>query len=450
MVPSFLAMAALLFEYGIQHTETRLLMYAMACPLVGVVVGTLIVAVSQNEENLKKAEGLKAATQQEHKTKSEIGSETKVDAWQPENKPETNLEQQPSPVLDSAPGPISHPASATPAPELSPAASAPEPLQNTQPVAIKASEALQASQPEKSNETEELDFSFLDIDVESQESQAPGSSGELISMVPDGPEIPMAVPVIVEASPSTESAENRLAVPIGLPVTNERPKQSRSLKPAQSEPILNNQKQEAPVENKQARPVENQAPASKQEASKASAQKPQASPASQNPAIKYGANGEPVLPNFDRPEQWLAFADQMYDSENFDVAILCYDKVTNLDANNFDAWYLKGIAFRRKGQNNDALYCLNYCLNLKGNSPVALTEKANCLLELGKVQQALACFDKSLTLDRIEARPWLGKGKCLALLGKHKEAVACFDKALVLQPNNEEAKSAKAESTNQI
>ncbi|MBX9690483.1 MAG: tetratricopeptide repeat protein [Candidatus Obscuribacterales bacterium] len=157
-------------------------------------------------------------------------------------------------------------------------------------------------------------------------------------------------------------------------------------------------------------------------------------------------SGKKPFPEFDGVDNWMKYAELMIAEDNQADAIKCYDKVTELDPKNFDAWFLKGRALRTRGQTEDAIYCINYALRLRENCSVALSEKALCLLDLGRAEQALPWFDKSLALDDIAVRPWLGKGQCLSALGKHKDAITCYDKVLLLQPDNDQALRSRSES----
>lgn len=399
MVPSFSSMAALLFEYGFQHAETRLLVYAMACPLIGIAVGTLIVALNQNAEEQKNAELAQKSV--EHSNESL------------ENSKEAVEQTSESLVLQDE----------TSAPLQTQMLSSEQDQEQERSV-----ELISKQEQEFSAQASEVLglFESLSNAACNKESEA-----ETISMAPDGP------PIEMSGKPNNEEGASRyLAVPVGLPFTSTS---ASKVEPKTSRPAL---RQDGAY--RYAKLTESQ------ETSYPAKSESKADNVKSSPAKSTQSNlVEAVLPDLKGIDEWFDYAQQLMDSENFNTAILCYDKITRQEPSNLDAWFLKAMAYRGKGQSTDALYCLNYCLQLKAENPVVLAEKANCLLEQGKVQQALACFDKSLSIDRVEARPWVGKGRCLALLGKHKEAIFCFEKALVIQPNNEEAQKAKSMSTTQ-
>lgn len=144
-------------------------------------------------------------------------------------------------------------------------------------------------------------------------------------------------------------------------------------------------------------------------------------------------------------EELLNHADILIAKENFDEAIKIYDSVTRLDANNFDAWFLKAVALRKKHRCQDAIYCINFALSIKRNSIVAMVEKGECLLQMDRADQAIVWFDKALSQDKIAIAPWIGKARCLTKIGETTSAIACYEKILSLQPDHAEAQSSRAE-----
>lgn len=149
-------------------------------------------------------------------------------------------------------------------------------------------------------------------------------------------------------------------------------------------------------------------------------------------------------------EELLTHADVLIAQENYDEALKLYDSVVKLDPNNFDAWFLKAVALRRKHRSQDAIYCVNFALSIKRASVVAMVEKGECLLQLDRADQAIVWFDKALSQDKIAIAPWIGKARGLLKLGETNSAIACYEKVLSLQPDHAEAKIARAELASKL
>ena len=144
-------------------------------------------------------------------------------------------------------------------------------------------------------------------------------------------------------------------------------------------------------------------------------------------------------------EELLNHADVLIAQENYDEAIKLYDHVVRADANNFDAWFLKAVALRKKQRCQDSIYCINFALSIKRTSVVAMVEKGECLLQLDRADQAIIWFDKALSQDKIAIAPWIGKARCLVKMGETNSSMACYDKVLSLQPDHTEAITAREE-----
>jgi len=96
-------------------------------------------------------------------------------------------------------------------------------------------------------------------------------------------------------------------------------------------------------------------------------------------------------------------------ARRFSDAIVCFDRVLELDPDHADAWREKGI----------------------------------CLKELGRYEEALRCFDQAIAIDMEVPATYYAKGETLERLGRergdyslYEEAIACFD--IVLQKEPEE------------
>ncbi len=80
------------------------------------------------------------------------------------------------------------------------------------------------------------------------------------------------------------------------------------------------------------------------------------------------------------------------DSKEYKDAIICYDRVLEIDPNHFVAWYNKGFA----------------------------------LLNLGKHKETIACYNKVLEIEPQNAVAWHNKGESFKALGMYKEAIEAF------------------------
>jgi superkiller protein 3 len=90
----------------------------------------------------------------------------------------------------------------------------------------------------------------------------------------------------------------------------------------------------------------------------------------------------------------------LFETEEIDRSIECFEKAAQLDPKNIDAWLSKGIAhLKTKQMLNYAVLCFNEVLKLKPNSEEALENKAEALLLDDKKSEAVECYEKLVELN---------------------------------------------------
>lgn len=144
----------------------------------------------------------------------------------------------------------------------------------------------------------------------------------------------------------------------------------------------------------------------------------------------------------------------------------------SLDANNYKAWYNKGVLLMRKGDAAGALSALNNAIRLKdyskalftrallyqqtGNYNAALPDikrvlqqepgnarahyiYADCIEQQGNVGAALDAYTKAITLNDDEPLFYLRRGLVHAKLGRNKEGIRDMSHAIKQNPSYAEA-----------
>lgn len=156
-------------------------------------------------------------------------------------------------------------------------------------------------------------------------------------------------------------------------------------------------------------------------------------------------------------------------NSKFQTAILYYDKIIEIDKNNWTGYLQKGLCLQDLKRVEEALEYYNYAENLKPNELSILHNKAgvlehlgrtedaieylnkaakiepknafdynnkgNVLLDLNRFEEAIVCFDKSIELDPYDPNAYNNKGLALYELGKYEEAITYYDKAIELYPS---------------
>jgi tetratricopeptide (TPR) repeat protein len=128
-----------------------------------------------------------------------------------------------------------------------------------------------------------------------------------------------------------------------------------------------------------------------------------------------------------------------YYRNEYQEAIIWYDKAIQIDANNVDAWNNKGVVLDNLGKYTEAIECYDKAIEIDPNDALAWYNKGITLDNLGKYTEAIEWYDKAIEIDPNYASAWYNKGITLNKLGRHNEAIECYDNAIGINPNDASA-----------
>jgi tetratricopeptide (TPR) repeat protein len=87
------------------------------------------------------------------------------------------------------------------------------------------------------------------------------------------------------------------------------------------------------------------------------------------------------------------------ESGHYEEALELISKRINIDANNANAWYNKGIILFKMCRYQDALNSFSQAADIDPGFTGAWVNKGVALMELGKNLAAIHAFDKAITID---------------------------------------------------
>lgn len=105
------------------------------------------------------------------------------------------------------------------------------------------------------------------------------------------------------------------------------------------------------------------------------------------------------------------------------------NEAVRLDANNYKAWYNKGVLHLRKGELEEAATALDKSIAIY-EYPKALFSRALLHQQAGHPLQALEDVEKVLATEPNNARAHFIKGNCLVQNGNYETAIASYNKAI--------------------
>jgi tetratricopeptide (TPR) repeat protein len=131
---------------------------------------------------------------------------------------------------------------------------------------------------------------------------------------------------------------------------------------------------------------------------------------------------------------WFEEGRAFYNQNNYDDAILAFDKALELDPQYIDAWKGKGSAYLHQQEYYEAILAFDKALELDPQLTLVWSNKGLAHFALGQLmyEEALQAYDKALELDPEDAYAWQGKGTVLICMGRDEEAMQAYNKSLEL------------------
>lgn len=111
-----------------------------------------------------------------------------------------------------------------------------------------------------------------------------------------------------------------------------------------------------------------------------------------------------------------------------------YDRVLQLQPDNFDALHLSGLIALQSRNPALAVELIDRALAINPGHADAHANKANALRKLGQFESALASYDSAIQLRPGHAETHLNRGIALKELGKYTLAIGSYDQAIALNP----------------
>lgn len=118
---------------------------------------------------------------------------------------------------------------------------------------------------------------------------------------------------------------------------------------------------------------------------------------------------------------------------DYDKVVQEFTKQLEEDPLNFQAFYFRGIANRRKGDHHQAVRDLSSAIELRHRYPEALMERGYCQLALGHPDHAKRDFKEILKYEPKSPEAWNALGEAQAKTSEYDEAIKSFTRAIELE-----------------
>jgi tetratricopeptide (TPR) repeat protein len=137
--------------------------------------------------------------------------------------------------------------------------------------------------------------------------------------------------------------------------------------------------------------------------------------------------------------QMLQQALKLHKAGQLDKAQPLYDGVLQLDADNFDAWHLRGVLDIDKNQFESAIRYLEHSLTIRPRAVAAWQNLGIALRALKRPHEALAASERALQIAPDNPELLNNQGNVLLEIGQAEGALNCYAQALALAPDFVEA-----------
>lgn len=134
-------------------------------------------------------------------------------------------------------------------------------------------------------------------------------------------------------------------------------------------------------------------------------------------------------------EAWFEQGVEQYENEDFETALLSFNKVLEQQPTHASAWYYRGNILRYLDRVMEALDCFNQAVYHQPNYADAWNDGGSILEQLGRMDDALYCYEKATELQPNVAYIWKNRGNVLLDLGQLEQALTCYNHAVELEPD---------------
>lgn len=124
-------------------------------------------------------------------------------------------------------------------------------------------------------------------------------------------------------------------------------------------------------------------------------------------------------------------------------ALKDYDEAIFLSHQSAEAYYKRGFAYQKLGQNESAIEDFDKAISINPQFAKAYSNRAYAYLSKGQYDRTIIDCNKAFRLDPGDAVVCLNRGVAHKLQGNTAEAIADFEKAITLSENPQLIKQAQ-------
>jgi len=149
-------------------------------------------------------------------------------------------------------------------------------------------------------------------------------------------------------------------------------------------------------------------------------------------------------------EKIIAEGLKLHQSGNLLEAKKFYEKVLNVQPQNFTGLQLMGLLFAQLNENNKSLEYLNSAIKINPKFVPCYVNRGITLQALKKYAEAISSYDQAISIEPSCIEAYSNKGIALHTLKKYDEALFCYDKAIELKKDFADAYSNRGNTLQEL
>jgi Tfp pilus assembly protein PilF len=122
-------------------------------------------------------------------------------------------------------------------------------------------------------------------------------------------------------------------------------------------------------------------------------------------------------------------------------ALAAFDRALEIDPNNAQALYGRGMLYQAQKQHQSAIEDFSAANGLKPQQAEPLLGRATSYLAVDRFKEAASDLDEAVQADPQNAQIWTERGLAYERLGDRSKAAESYARAISLRPKDEEART---------
>ncbi|MEH1916505.1 tetratricopeptide repeat protein [Nostoc sp.] len=124
----------------------------------------------------------------------------------------------------------------------------------------------------------------------------------------------------------------------------------------------------------------------------------------------------------------------LFTINEYEAALISYEKVIDLKIDKCSTWYKKGEALRKLGRYEEAVTNYDEVLVFNPDDYWAWYHRGLSFSKLGCYEEAINSYDEALKINNKDIEIWGIRGMAFYYLGIYQEAIVSYDKAIEIKP----------------